>query len=775
VKPDFDDFRIGGLHRAANVLGFDGHFAVATIDKDAKRDTLGAAEVEEAVHGGADGASGVEDIIDEDKVHGVHGESDVGGLQNGLRRNFGQVVAIEGDVEGTDGHFDAIDTAHGLRDAFGQRYTAATDADEREIFGAATFFDDLMSEALKGAIDFRSGHKLTFFDDAHGRVILAQVSTGVERRSVIDFRGGSDMRRGYGRAMENSWKRPAALLTGWMLLWTAGAGGQAANTSSAMKKPGVKADLQPSRPKLVVLIVVDQMRADYVDKFRGQWTGGLKRLVEEGAWFRAAAYPYDATETCVGHATISTGAFPQSHGMVANAWWDRAEQKMVTCTSDASVKNIGYAGIGVAGGDSAARMELPSFAEELKFQTGGATRVVAVSLKARAAITMAGHKGDSVTWVDGSTGAWETSSAYGAMPFVEEYARKHPVTEDFGKTWALSLPASSYWYDEKALGAAHVDGWSPGFPHSLRGKEGSGKPDQAFFEQWAVSPFSDTALTRLAESAVDSLGLGKSGGTDFLGVSYSSVDYVGHTFGPRSWEVQDVLVRLDKDLGELLKHLDESVGRGKYVVALSADHGVAPIPVDMAKTGVDAGVLSLPELKNRIEKALETFNYEKPAVARIAGNDIYFSPGTYGKLRQDPAAMRGVLDAVQTMPGVAAVFRAEEVSSGEPNLQEARKAFSYGYFRGRSGDLFVLQMPYWLADSSAEGSKRYLGTGHGTPYYYDQRVPVLLMGYGIRSGEYFERVTPADIAPTLGALCGVTLATQDGKVLGEALVKAGQK
>jgi predicted AlkP superfamily pyrophosphatase or phosphodiesterase len=521
--------------------------------------------------------------------------------------------------------------------------------------------------------------------------------------------------------------------------------------------------------------VVDQMRADYVDKFRGQWSGGLKRLVDEGAWFRAAAYPYAATETCVGHTTISTGAFPQSHGMVANAWWDRETQKMVTCTSDASTRNIGYAGISAKDGDSAVRMLLPSFAEELKYQTGGASRIVTLSLKARAAITLAGHKGDSVTWVDGSSGAWATSSVYGAMPFVEEYAKKHSIREDFGKTWALSLPASSYWYDEKALGAAQIEGWTPGFPHPLRGKAGSSAPDETFYQQWATSPFADTALTRLAETEIDALGLGKSGGTDFLGVSYSSVDYVGHTFGPRSWEIQDVLVRLDKDLGELLKHLDEKVGRGKYVVALSADHGVAPIPVDMEKTGVEAGILSLPEVKEKIEKALEGFNYPKPAVARIAGNDIYFSPGVAEKLKQDSAAMRAVTDAALAMPGVAAVYSAEDVSAGNLNLLEPRKAFSYSYFPGRSGDLFVLQRPYWLTDSSAEGSKRYSGTGHGTPYYYDQHVPVLLMGYGIRSGEYFERVTPADIAPTLSALCGITLATRDGRVLGEALVTGAKK
>ena len=546
-------------------------------------------------------------------------------------------------------------------------------------------------------------------------------------------------------------------------LWASGAGAQTARTTPAAKA------VRGERPKLVVMIVVDQMRADYVDKFRGQWSAGLKRLVEEGAWFRAAAYPYAATETCVGHSTISTGAFPTEHGMVANAWWDRDSQKKVTCTSDPSVKNTAYAGGSTKGGDSAWRMQMPAFAEELKFQTGGATRVVTFSLKARAAITMAGHKGDAATWFDTGTGAWVTSAPYGTMPFVEDYVKKNPVAKDFGKTWTLSLSESRYLYDEKATGASQVEGWPESLPYALKGKAESTAPDEAFYGQWANSPFADTYLTNIAESAVDSLGLGKSGATDYLGVSYSSVDYVGHTFGPRSREIQDVLVRLDKDLGELFSHLDQKVGRGNYVVALSADHGVAPIPADMTKTGVDAGVLSLPELKDRIEKALEPFNYAKPAIARMAGNDIYFSTGVYGQLKQDPAAMHVVLDAVTTMPGVAVVFRTEEVNAGSTTLSEFRRAFTYSYFAGRSGDLFVLQKPYWLTDSSAEGSKRYTGTGHGTPYYYDQRVPILMMGFGIQPGEYFQTATPADIAPTLGALTGVTLASRDGRVLTEAL------
>ena len=526
-----------------------------------------------------------------------------------------------------------------------------------------------------------------------------------------------------------------------------------------------------TKPKLVVMIVVDQMRGDYVDKFRPQWTAGLKRLLDEGAWFREAAYPYAATETCVGHATVSTGAFPATHGMVANAWWDREQQKMVTCTSDSTVKNIAYASKSTKGGDSAASMLAPAYAEELKFQTGRATRVVTLSLKARAAITMAGHKADAATWFDTSAGAWVSSSAYGTVPFVEEFAKKHPVTEDYGKTWALSLPADSYLYDGKAIGVSTVTGWATSFPHPMQGKEGATAPDESFLEEWTVSPFADTALTRLAESAVDSLSLGKSTGTDYLGISYSSVDYVGHTFGPRSWEIQDILVRLDKDLGELFTHLDQKVGRGNYIVALTADHGVAPIPEDMANTGVSAGVLSLPELKERMEKALQPFSLPTPAIARIAGNDVYFAPGVYAKLQGNPAAMSAVIAAALGMPGVESIYRQEDLADASKSLSATRTAFALSYHAGRSGDLFVLQKPYWLTDSSAEGSKRYTGTGHGTPYYYDQHVPILFMGFGVQPGEYFGAITPADIAPTFAALTGVTLSTRDGRVLAEMLQK----
>ena len=532
-----------------------------------------------------------------------------------------------------------------------------------------------------------------------------------------------------------------------------------------------KASQALATPKLVILLVVDQMRGDYVDKFLGQWTGGLKRLVEEGAWFRDAAFPYAATETCVGHATISTGAFPATHGMVANAWWDRKEQKMVTCTSDPNpnVKNIGYAGAPPQGADTAWRMAVPSFAEELKFQTSGATRVVTFSLKARAALTMAGHKADAATWFE--NGAWITSSPYATQPFIEDQAKSHPAIADFGKTWSLSLPEKAYWYGEKALGAVPPAGWGLTFPHPLRGKSGAGEPDPDFYNQWASSPYADTALTELAEKAVDALNLGKAAGTDFLAIGYSPVDYVGHEFGPRSREIQDILVRLDKDLGNLFAHLDAKVGHRNYVVALSADHGVVPIPEDMQSTGADAGLLHLPGLRERIEKALEPFNFAKPAVASVNGSDVYFASGVYDKLQHDHAAMQAVLDAALSQPGVAAVYRAEELRDRPATQSPAHRAFANSYFPGRSGDLFILPKPYWLLDGTPLGKLRSYGTGHGVPYNYDQHVPVLLMGFGIQPGQYFQPVTPADIAPTFAALCGITLVSRDGHVLSEALKK----
>ena len=556
--------------------------------------------------------------------------------------------------------------------------------------------------------------------------------------------------------------------------------------ADAQKTSTKEGSRESSKPKLVVILVVDQMRSDYVDKFQQQWTGGLKRLVDEGAWFHEAAYPYGATETCVGHATISTGAFPASHGMIGNEWWDREQQKDVTCTADASVKNMAYEGASApaasnaagsapgatshAAGDSATKMLIPAFAEELKFQSGAGTRVVAMSLKARAAITLAGHQADSVTWWDGGTGLWQTSSAYGQAPFIAEFVKLHPVTEDYGKTWAPLLPESEYLYDKSAVNVGSPAGFGATFPHPLRGAADGKGPDVSFYLQWATSPYAETYLAHMAEDAVDKLQLGTGPGVDFLSVSFSSVDYVGHAFGPRSWEIQDELARLDRDLDEFFSHLDKTVGRGKYVVAFSSDHGVAPVPEDLRKTGVDAGRLNLEEVRSRIDQALEPLHYAKPAVAKIDGADVYFTRGTYAKLKSDPRALQAMMDAIQGTPGVARVYQAEELDDRPATSNPIRAAEGAGFLKSRSGDLLIVPRPYWIWDYSAPGKPgRNGGTSHGTPNYYDQRVPVILMGAGIRRGKYYEPATPADIAPTLATLCGITLAAQDGRPLVEAL------
>ncbi|HYA96869.1 MAG TPA: alkaline phosphatase family protein, partial [Methylomirabilota bacterium] len=491
-----------------------------------------------------------------------------------------------------------------------------------------------------------------------------------------------------------------------LLILAAAAGAALAQTRRAAAPTPAS---HPARiPRLVVLVVVDQMRADYVDKFRGQWSAGLKRLVEEGAWFRQAAYPYANTETCVGHSTVSTGAFPYMHGMIANEWWDptwdngpgKEKGLRIPCTADRNAKNSAYAGLKAGGenpkyGDSAANLAVPALADELRFQGGGATRVVTFSIKARAAIALAGHRADAVTWFDPSSGAWVTSSVYGSMPFIEDFAKAHPVKEDYGKTWAPVLQESAYLYGDTAKGSVAPEGWGPSLPHPLRGKDDSSGPDRSFYSQWQTSPFSDDYLARFAEHSVDALGLGGGGGTDFLGISFSALDYAGHAFGPRSHEVQDILARLDRSLGALLDHLDRKVGRGNYVVALTGDHGVVPIPDDMQQTGASAGWFDLAAIIPTFEKALEPFHYPDPSLILVTGSDLYLAPGVYEKLRSDPPAMRAVKDALTRIPGVAAVYSADELADRPATASPLRNAAADGFFPGRSGDLFVIPKPYW--------------------------------------------------------------------------------
>jgi predicted AlkP superfamily pyrophosphatase or phosphodiesterase len=526
-----------------------------------------------------------------------------------------------------------------------------------------------------------------------------------------------------------------------------------------------KAGTANLRPKLVVILVVDQMRADYVEHFRQQWTGGLARLVNEGAWFRQAAYPYQTTVTCVGHTTISTGAFPVTHGVVGNGWYDRDEEggaKSVTCTSDSHVKDLGIGGE-TSGGDSPARLRVDTFSDALREQSGGGTRVVAFSLKARAAITLAGHRADVVAWHDPRTGAWATSSFYGATvpEFMTQYVTAHPVSADYGKTWALALPESAYLYNDPPDGRHAPNGWTTSFPHPLRGLPTDTAPGPAFYTQWDASPLADAYLARMAGAAVDSLKLGQGASTDFVAVSFSALDEIGHGAGPHSREVQDILVNLDKDLGELFAHLDAKVGRGNYVVAFSADHGVAPVPEQSQRDGLGGGRISTAAIRRAINQLTSESIGDANAVGAIGEADISFTPGAYEKLRKKPEALDAIIHAIEATPGILRVFRPEELRPLPQTPDPILRAASLSYFPGRSGDLIFALKPYWI--SSADG------TTHGTSNAYDQRVPLIFFGAGFHPGIFLSTASPADIAPTLAYLCGITLARVDGHLLTDAV------
>jgi predicted AlkP superfamily pyrophosphatase or phosphodiesterase len=293
--------------------------------------------------------------------------------------------------------------------------------------------------------------------------------------------------------------------------------------------------------------------------------------------------------------------------------------------------------------------------------------------------------------------------------------------------------------------------------------------DAVFYSRWRQSPFSDDYLGKLARHLVRELKLGKqSDTTDFLGVSFSALDGVGHDFGPHSHEVQDTLARLDVAIGELLNFLDREVGRGKYVLALTADHGVAPVPVQMADFGFDAGQVATADVAARVETALAELWGPGKYIERMTYPDVYFAPGVYDRLRGDSAALRKVEETILSVPGVWRSYRSEEMARLRDSKDRLGRAAALSFYPGRSGDLLVIPRPYWFFVGSA-ASRTGGGATHGTSHDYDSRVPLILFGFGIQPGEYMGPSSPADVAPTLAKLAGILLGHAEGRVLAEAL------
>ncbi|MDP2322126.1 MAG: alkaline phosphatase family protein [Acidobacteriota bacterium] len=510
-------------------------------------------------------------------------------------------------------------------------------------------------------------------------------------------------------------------------------------------------------PKLIVMISVDQMRADYVGRFQHQWTGGLKRLVTEGAWFRQADFPYYNTVTCAGHASISTGAVPAVHGMVLNQWWERNNSRIVSCTDDAEQQLVSY-GAAVKGvGHSARNLMTTTLSDEMRLQGTAAPRVVSISLKARSAVMLGGHRPDAVIWLDEAEGEWVTATTFATTtaPYFADYIARHPLRNELGRPWDRMLPKDRYLYDGSLQGRQGTALITKDFPHIVKGdgKEIAG----AFADAWESSPYSDAYLAGLAAAALDGLKLGRGQGIDYLGIGFSALDKVGHDFGQDSHEVQDVLIRLDRELGTLLDKLDREVGKGNYLVALTSDHGVAPVPERVKAMGFDAGRISTVTVGRQIDDVLVRELGGGPYRTRVIYNDIYFNDGVYAKLLQNTGAMDAVIGVIRQTPGVWRVYKKGELSASDPFTT----ASFLSHYEGRSGDLKMLGRSYWITSSST--------STHGTGHRYDTHVPVILFGGGIKRGEYLQPASPTDLAPTLAFLAGITLPDATGRVLSEAL------
>jgi len=524
---------------------------------------------------------------------------------------------------------------------------------------------------------------------------------------------------------------------------------------------------QAKPPKLVVVLVVDQMRGDYVVRYAHQWTRGLHRLVSDGAWFRRAAYPYASTVTCVGHATISTGALPAAHGIVGNSWFDRAAWRSVACADVPGTTLVSY-GAPASGGNGADRLLLPTLTDEMRAQLPGPVRVATMSMKARTAIMLAGRRADAASWFNAAAKGLATSSYYTKepVPFVSAFVKANPIEAELAAPWTRSLPADRYLFVDDGPGEKPPSYWTKTFPHPATGEV----PAKDAWSAWEGSPRSDAYLGRLAAAAVDSLKLGQGAGIDYLGISFSALDLVGHDFGPESHEVQDVLIRLDETIGTLLAHLDRKVGAANYVVAFSGDHGVALIPENAAGRGVDAGRLRTGGIQKAAQEALQRALGAGEYRIRLQGSELYLEPAVLERLRATPFGTDAVVRALRAVPGVAAAYFSGSLGADAAAGDRQARAALASHRPERSGDFVVFPRPHWFFVTDDGSAQPGDGTSHGLPYAYDQHVPVILYGAGIKKGEYLRAATPADIAPTLAFLTGVTLARPDGEVLIDALI-----
>ncbi|HEX7335411.1 MAG TPA: alkaline phosphatase family protein [Pyrinomonadaceae bacterium] len=540
------------------------------------------------------------------------------------------------------------------------------------------------------------------------------------------------------------------------------------------------------RPRLVLLIVVDQFRYDYLERFGDLFVqNGLRRLSREGASWTQSNYDHFPTYTAPGHGTMMTGAYPAETGIIGNEWLDRAAMKRVTSVSDETVKLL-------AGGpndtaSSPSRLMASTVGDELRLVTNDRAKVIGISVKDRSAILPAGRHANAAYWFSTTSGNMVSSTYYfNQLPdWVTTFNATRAADKYFGAKWERLIAEDEYVKragpDSPSWETVTSAGDTNAFPHMITG--GVTSPKSAFYWALDYSPFMNDILVTFAQQAIVNEQLGKDDDTDVLTVSFSANDYVGHRYGPYSQEVMDVTLRTDRQIATLLDFVDARVGLANTVIALTADHGVSPIPEHAAALGMGGARLKTADLFTAVSKALTAkynpqgkspdpsadylLKYGDGALMReyfINGN-LYFN---YDALRRDGVNVEEfsqvVVAAALTVPGVARAFSRTQLLRGATSITDPiERRVLHGFSPSRSGDVVVLAEPFkYLGDT--------ITATHGSAYSYDTHVPTIIMGTGIKPGQYFEPATPADIAPTLSALLRITPPSNaTGRVLIEAL------
>jgi len=537
------------------------------------------------------------------------------------------------------------------------------------------------------------------------------------------------------------------------------------------------------------LIAVDQFRYDYLERFQDLFgPNGFQRLQKEGASWTQSNYDHFPTYTAPGHATMMTGAYPAESGIIGNEWPDRTTGKRVTSVSDDQVKLLG--GGPTETGSSPYRLMSSTVGDELRLATNDRSKVIGISIKDRAAILPAGRHANAAYWFSNVTGNMVSSTYYFAQlpAWVTNFNNARPADKFFGAKWDRLLGEAEYL---KRAGAdsppwevvSQSTGDKNTFPHIITG--GATKPGPVFYNALDFSPFSNDLLVQFAQQAIINENLGQDDDTDVLTLSFSADDYVGHRFGPYSQEAMDITLRVDRQIATLLDFVQTKVGLSNTLVAMTADHGVSPIPEHAAALGLGGGRVKWEDIIGTIRAAL-TARYNTQNKSPDPTLDYIYKDDTSGMLRDvfvngaiylNYAALKrdGVpADEVEqeigraalTIPGIARYFTRSQLQRGAVSFTDPiERRVLHGFYPSRSGDVILLADPYkYLAET--------ITATHGSPYAYDTNVPTIIMGAEINPGRYYEPAAPSDIAPTLAAIIGITPPSGCvGRVLVEAIKK----